>query len=263
MGDVDQSWAGSGGVDRPTIHDRTQFLLVFGRHSAIELIGRFEAEQFEGAENGGACGSAKLALKLGSKHDGALLSAEGGLRRRAVVQGGSTGFDDGIPLTLRAEVLLPGFAGEIATMGAGVPFGFEKSGNFANVLFGDLKEKALPVHVRRQEVVIGDEDGCDAGAHNFKEPDAACSGSARAENEVRGGEDFGVTALAVDTAGLCEIPVVVGGCVFNEDVGAVPMDVEEALAEERCAASLKGEKELPGGCGHCGGDEGIAVLAVA
>lgn len=179
-----------------------------------------------------------------------------------MVEGGGAGVDNGVPLALGAEMLLPGFAGEIAAVRAGGELSFEDFGETGDVLFGDLQEEAGPVDVRGEQVVVRDEDGGDAGAHDLEEADAAGAGSAGAEDEVGGGEGFGVVTLAVGAVGLREIPVEVRGGVFDEDVGAVPVEVEKTFAEQGGAAALEGEEELFGGLGG-GVDEGVAVLAVS
>jgi hypothetical protein len=105
--------------------------------------------------------------------------------------------------------------------------------------FGYAEQEGVPVDVRRQEVGVGDEDGSDAGLHDFEEADAAGSGSAGTKDEVRGGEGLGVALLAGFAAGLVEVPVVVSAGVFDEHVAAREGEVEEAFAEERGASSLK------------------------
>ncbi len=46
---------------------------------AVELVGRFEVEGFEGAEDDGAGGGAEATLQLRAKDDATLSAAEDGL----------------------------------------------------------------------------------------------------------------------------------------------------------------------------------------
>ena len=114
-----------------------------------------------------------------------------------MVKGGDAGIDDGVPFALRAEVLLPSFAGQLAAESAGGEFGFEKFGDASDVLLWDPEKEAAPVDVRWEQVIVRDKDWSDAGAHDFKEADAAGSGSAGAEDKVRGGEGFCVVTLLI------------------------------------------------------------------
>ena len=177
---------------------------------AVELVGELEVESFERPEDGGPGGGAQAALQLRAEDDAALLSPKGCLGRRAVMESGEAGINDGVPLVLGAEVLLPGFAGEFAAVRAGGELGFETFGEASDVLLWDPEKEAAPVNVRWKQVIVGDEDGGDAGAHDFEETDAAGSGAAGAEDEVRGGEGFCVVTLPVGSIRLGEIPVEVG-----------------------------------------------------
>ena len=49
---------------------------------------------------------------------------------------------------------------------------------------GMRRRKLVPVGAGWEQVAVGDENGCDTGAHDFKEADAAGAGSAGAEDEV-------------------------------------------------------------------------------
>jgi hypothetical protein len=122
--------------------------------------------------------------------------------------------------------------------------GLDEFGEAGDVTLGDAEEEGVPEDVRGQEIVVGDEDGGDAGLHDLEETDAAGAGSAGAEDEVRGGEGFGVALLAGFAAGLVELPVVVGAGVLDKDVRTVEGEVEEAFAEHGGAAALEGEEEL-------------------
>src|SRR5258708_7619068 len=181
---------------------------------AVHLVGRFDVEDFEGFEDGVAGQGAELAATLGAGDDAGLLAAEDRLVGGTVVEGGGAGGDYGVELLLGGEVVEPGFAGEAAAFGAGGEVGLGEFGEAGDVALGDAEEEGVPRDVRGQEIVVGDEDGGDAGLHDLEETDAAGSGSAGAEDEVRGGEGFGVALLAGFAAGLVEVPVVVGAGVL-------------------------------------------------
>ena len=156
---------------------------------------------------------------------------------------GVGGGNDGVELALGGEVVEPGFAGEATSFGGGGEVGLDELREVGDVLLGDAEEEGVPWDVRRQEVGVGDEDGSDAGLHDFEETDAAGSCPAGTEDEVRSGKGLGVVLLASFAAGLVEVPVVVGAGVLDENIGAREGEVEEAFAKERRASTLKGEEE--------------------
>ena len=157
------------------------------------------------------------------------------------------GVDDGVELLLRGEVLAPGLLGEAAALVAGGEVRLEEFGKAADVFLWNLEQEAAPVDASREQVLVRDEDGSDAGAHDLEQTDAACSCTSGAEDEVGGGESAGVMELAVFAAGLIEIPVVVGAGVFDKNVGAIKTEIEELFAKQRRAPALEGEEERLGG----------------
>lgn len=106
-------------------------------------------------------------------------------------------------------------------MRAGREVRFQKLWELCYVLLRNPQEKAIPVHVRWQEIVIGDEDRSNSRAHHFEEADAASSCSSRTENEVGRGKCLGVMLLPRFAAGLGEIPVIVRGGVLDQNVWPV------------------------------------------
>lgn len=160
-----------------------------------------------------------------------------------MVDGCEAEVDDGVEFKRRREMMLPGFEGESAPIVAGVEVRLQQFGQAAYVLFGDAEQEFVPWRTGRKEVVVRDEHGSDPGAHDFEEANAAGARSPGTEDEVRGGEGLGVALLTMLSVGLIEVPVVVGAGVFDQGVGPVELEVEEALAKERSAATLEGEKE--------------------
>ena len=220
-------------------------------------------QELKSFEDGRASEAAECASGVRAANDTHLLLAEELLRGWAVVERGPRTAADGVELMLGSEVLLPGLLGEAATIGAGGDLRLQELGQAADVLLRNAQEKGVPVGSWGEKVVVRDQYGSDAGAHDLKEADAAGACSSGTEDEMGGGEELGVTMLPVLASGLVEIPVEVGAGVFDEDIGSMEVEVEEPLAKERGAATLKREEQ-----GLCGeqppsADEGVGVLPVA
>ncbi len=213
------------------------------------------------AKNGVAGDRAKVTLDGGASHEPALPTAEDGFVGRTMVEGSGAEVDDRVPLASGAEMLQPSLPGELAAGSTAGSIRFKELGEASDVFFGDAKKESIPIDVWREQVTVGDEHRSDAGAHHFEQANAAGSGSAGAQDEVGLCEGFGVLALAVFASGLAEIPMKVGGGVLDADVGATPIEIEEAFAQHRGAAASEGEEERLRGRGS-GLDEWIAESAV-
>lgn len=220
-------------------------------------------QELESLQDGGSTERAEGPARACALDHACLLLAEDSLRWRGVMERGPAEGDDGVELTLGREVFEVGLPGEAAAIEAGSGVRGQQFRQTGDVLFGNAKEEGVPVGAGRKQVAVGDEHGSDTGAHDLEETDTAGAGAAGTEDEARGGKGAGVALLTVFAAGLVQIPVKISTGVFDEDIGAIEAEIEEAFAEERGAAALEGEEErllrrLPRG-----GDEGVRVLAVA